>query len=97
MSETPEDLKRRTSGHGFRYGCECDLQGGDPLCKIQPPYETIEAYVVRLLEHIIVLDQQGERLTAPVTAMDFASHLHPGSNSLPELMDKINAARKESE
>ena len=100
MNEIPEDLKRRTSGHGFNYGCECDLQGGDPMCKIQPPYETIEAYCVRLLEHIFVLGQERDelvktvgRLSAPVEAIDFAGHLHPGSNSLPEIMNKINAAR----
>ena len=60
--QIPEDLKRRTSGHGFSYGCECDLQGGDPVCQIQPPYETIEAYVIRLIEYIIKIGRERDAL-----------------------------------
>jgi hypothetical protein len=48
-----KELQRHTQGHGYEYGYEygyeCDLEGGDPYCKIQPPYETVEQYISRLL------------------------------------------------
>jgi hypothetical protein len=53
--DIPNHLRRQTAGHGYDAGCECDLQGGDPDCKIQPPYETVDAYIKRLLETIIAL------------------------------------------
>lgn len=53
MRKIPEYLKRRTSGHGYKFGCECDLEGGDPECQIQPPYETVREYIDRLLGIII--------------------------------------------
>src|SRR5664279_1923239 len=49
----PEYLKRRTAGHGGVDGCLCDLEGGDPKCTKQPPYETVEQYIQRLLSYII--------------------------------------------
>ena len=51
--QIPEHLKRQTAGHGYNAGCECDLEGGDPDCKIQPPYETIREYINRLLRIIL--------------------------------------------
>jgi len=53
MIEVPKELWRRTAGHGYEAGCECDLEGGDPNCKIQPPYETVDEYIDRLLCIII--------------------------------------------
>jgi hypothetical protein len=54
-TEIPKELYRRTAGHGYDAGCECDLEGGDPDCQIQPPYETIGGYIDRLLGIIIEL------------------------------------------
>jgi hypothetical protein len=51
----PKHLLRQTSGHGYSAGCECDLEGGDPNCKIEPPYETVSGYIERLLKTIISL------------------------------------------
>jgi hypothetical protein len=56
--EIPKELQRRTAGHGYGAGCECDLEGGDPDCKIQPPYETVDQYIDRLLS--IIIDQMPE-------------------------------------
>lgn len=53
MREVPDWLKRKTAGHGYDAGCECDLVGGDPDCKIQPPYETVGQYIDRLLSIIV--------------------------------------------
>jgi hypothetical protein len=53
----PEDLKRHTDGHGYEAGCECDLEGGDPDCITQPPYETVRAYIERLINRIIELEK----------------------------------------
>ncbi len=58
----PEDLKQRTAGHGYAFGCECDLVGGDSECKIQPPYESQGEYIDRLLELVVHLRQQNKTL-----------------------------------
>ena len=57
--EIPDYLKRYTGGHGYAAGCCCDLEGGDPDCEIQPPYETIEEYINRLIG--IILDSAPEK------------------------------------
>ncbi len=64
MSELviPEDLKRQTKGHGCAFGCECDLIGGDPDCTIQPPYESVSAYIRRLIERISRAEQRVKEL-----------------------------------
>jgi hypothetical protein len=59
----PEDLKRHTAGHGYEAGCDCDLcdgTGGEPdsECKILPPYETIQAYIERLINRIMELEKE---------------------------------------
>ncbi len=69
---TPEDLRQRTVGHGYEAGCECDLVGGDPDCKIQPPYETNEAYWDRLIEHIASLKEQNARLVEALEIAEIA-------------------------
>lgn len=55
--QIPEELKRRTRGHGYEAGCECDLEGSAD-CKNQPPYETISEYIDRLLEIIMNLQSR---------------------------------------
>ena len=47
------DLYRHTKGHGYSAGCECDLEGGDSKCMIQPPYESLGDYIVRLRSVIV--------------------------------------------
>jgi len=58
--EIPKHLLRQTEGHGYEEngfgGCDCDLEGGDPDCKVQPPYETVDTYVERLIRTIIDLE-----------------------------------------
>jgi hypothetical protein len=55
----PEHLKRQNCGHGYHYGCECDLyDNGDPECTIDLPYETVGAYIERLIKTIIDLESK---------------------------------------
>jgi hypothetical protein len=54
--------KRQTAGHGYDAECECDLVGGDPDCKIQPPYETVEAYIFRLQSKVAELERKIDQL-----------------------------------
>ena len=43
--------------HGYP-NCECDLEGGDPDCRIQPPYKTaLEQREAQLLIAITELDR----------------------------------------
>lgn len=66
LREIPKELLRRTDGHGYGFGCECDLEGGDPDCKIQPPYETIGQYIDRLLNIILDLIPEPEEIDETV-------------------------------
>ena len=56
--EIPSHLKRQTSGHGYDYGCDCDLyDGGDPYCTCDLPYEIEKEYIQRLIQKIIELEK----------------------------------------
>lgn len=58
--------ERKTSGHGYSAGCECDLVGGDPDCKIRPPYETVEDYISKLRAQCAELTRKLEELEMQV-------------------------------
>lgn len=41
--------------HGYP-DCDCDLEGGDPDCKIQPPYKTVEQRYADLKKLVEAVD-----------------------------------------
>lgn len=49
-------LYPQRAGHGYDAGCECDLEGGDRDCQIQPPFESTNAYCTRLRGRIITAE-----------------------------------------
>lgn len=49
----PEDLYQQVGNHGYDAGCECDLVGGDPECKIHPPYESNRQYLERIIDRVM--------------------------------------------
>ena len=74
------DLYRHTKGHGYSAGCECDLEGGDKDCTIQPPYETVGDYTIRLRS--IIINQ--------------ASTLEKYQKCLKEATDKVQELEQEN-
>lgn len=64
---TPDDLLPQRAGHGDGAGCECDLEGGDPDCKVLPPYESTVDYCQRLRT---LVKQLEARLQTLQTAYD---------------------------
>ena len=88
----PEDLKRRTSGHGYHYGCECDMEGGDASCAIQPPYETMDDYISRLIERIAAVE--AERRDANLRAERTAEKSMELSNEVDLLRAERDALKQ---
>jgi hypothetical protein len=80
----PADLLRQTAGHGYEAGCECDLEGGDSDCKIQLPYETVGAYIKRLLKRVIEAEARNKELRRKLTST-YAENLITFAETEPEL------------
>lgn len=56
LKAVPEDLWPHRAGHGYEAGCECDLEGGDEECKVQPPYEQTGDYCERLRNRVMTAE-----------------------------------------
>jgi hypothetical protein len=96
----PKDLYRQIEGHGYDAGCECDLVEGDPKCTIQPPYETLDVYINRLLTRVMKAESDLKKaeftLDAHHWCMEHLDEILRGKNYYMDLCEQLEAALEEA-
>ena len=70
MNDKLEPKEEKKVEHGYP-NCDCDLEGGDPNCKIEPPYKTLAQ---RYEEALAIIQQKDERITELEEAQEGWDH-----------------------